>query len=750
MASRIVKLSCAFVLAAVVAGCSDKEAAKQRYFENGNKYLADKKYQEAVVEFRNALQQDDKFGDARYKLAEAYEKMGNPAAAFREFIRAADLLPENNDAQVQAASYLMLAGQFEDAKTRVLRVLDKDPKNVRAQVLYGNALAGLRDLEGGIKEIEEAIALEPGRSQTYSNLAVLRLAQGQKEQAKAAFEKAVEIDPKSVNALLALANYHMSTGGNTEAEGVLKRALAVEPTNALANRALAAFYISTKRVAEAEAPMKALAASSPAPEFKIGLADYYLASGRNDDAAKVLQPLAEQTPPSAAAETRLAAIAYVTDKPRGHQMLDTVLVREATNVEALSLKARWLFAEGKRPDALQRAVAATKADPRSAMAHYLTGTIQMSLRKNTEAIASLNEVVRLNPRAAGAQVLLSRLHLAQGSSDTALQMAEGAVANVPSSPEARATLARSLIARDNLARAEGEVAALVKEYPKSSTAHALDGSLLLQKKDVVGARRAFELAAQLAPNSLEALVGLTRVDILQNRIPDARKRVEARLAAEPNRAEVLFVAAGVYATERDMPKAEQLLRRAIENDPGYAPSYSMLAGVFLAQKKLGPAREEFDRMVTRDPKNTGARTMAAMIVHSQQDLGDAKKRYEDILETSPRAAVAANNLAWLYAEEGTKLDEALKLAQMAVVELRDNAAAQDTLGWVYYRQELPVLAIPAFEKSAELEPQNPTYHYHLALALQKSGDAIRARGAVQRALKLKPDYTEAQQLLASL
>ena len=32
----------------------------------------EQKYDEAIVEYRNALQQDPKFADARFKLAEAY------------------------------------------------------------------------------------------------------------------------------------------------------------------------------------------------------------------------------------------------------------------------------------------------------------------------------------------------------------------------------------------------------------------------------------------------------------------------------------------------------------------------------------------------------------------------------------------------------------------------------------------------------------------------------------------------------
>jgi Tfp pilus assembly protein PilF len=104
--------------------------------------------QEAIVEYRNAIQQDGRYGDARLKLAEAYEKVGNVNQASREYIRAADLLPQNDDAQIRAARYLIRGGRFEDARTRIQAVIDRAPTNVEAQLILGNALVGLKDLDG--------------------------------------------------------------------------------------------------------------------------------------------------------------------------------------------------------------------------------------------------------------------------------------------------------------------------------------------------------------------------------------------------------------------------------------------------------------------------------------------------------------------------------------------------------------------------------------------------------------------------
>jgi tetratricopeptide (TPR) repeat protein len=115
---------------------------------------------------------------------------------------------------------------------------------------------------------------------------------------------------------------------------------------------------------------------------------------------------------------------------------------------------------------------------------------------------------------------------------------------------------------------------------------------------------------------------------------------------------------------------------------------------------------------------------------------------------SPTAVVAANNLAWLYQEDNEKLDDALRLAQLAAARMPDSAEVQDTIGMIYFRKELPALAISAFERSVEKSPDSADYHYHLAMALAKAGEPKRAREAAEQAIKLKPDFADAQKLLA--
>ncbi len=114
--------------------------------------------------------------------------------------------------------------------------------------------------------------------------------------------------------------------------------------------------------------------------------------------------------------------------------------------------------------------------------------------------------------------------------------------------------------------------------------------------------------------------------------------------------------------------------------------------------------------------------------------------------------VANNNLAYMYAEEETNLDNALQMAQTAKMASPDDGDVNDTLGWVFYKKGMPDQAISALQHAVEVKPSNPLYHYHLGLAYIKAGQAPQARMALERAVSLGgfPEVAAAKKALAGL
>ena len=70
----------------------------------------------------------------------------------------------------------------------------------------------------------------------------------------------------------------------------------------------------------------------------------------------------------------------------------------------------------------------------------------------------------------------------------------------------------------------------------------------------------------------------------------------------------------------------------------------------------------------------------------QNRTADAQQTFERVMQLDPKAGVAANNLAWIYLENGGSLDLALHLAEVAKAAMPNAAEVNDTLGWAYYRE----------------------------------------------------------------
>ena len=65
-----------------IAGCANPEKAKIAHVQKGEAYLKEEKFQEASLEFRNAVQIDEKFAPAHWGLARAYEGLQRFQEAF--------------------------------------------------------------------------------------------------------------------------------------------------------------------------------------------------------------------------------------------------------------------------------------------------------------------------------------------------------------------------------------------------------------------------------------------------------------------------------------------------------------------------------------------------------------------------------------------------------------------------------------------------------------------------------------------
>jgi Tfp pilus assembly protein PilF len=138
--------------------------------------------------------------------------------------------------------------------------------------------------------------------------------------------------------------------------------------------------------------------------------------------------------------------------------------------------------------------------------------------------------------------------------------------------------------------------------------------------------------------------------------------------------------------------------------------------------------------------------LLGMIFERQKDFEAAKSCYRKALDKKPDMVAAANNLAFLYAEHGGNMDEALNLILRVGGPSPANPSVSDTVGWIYLKKNMPTQALQYLKTAAAESPGNASIRYHLGLAYRQTGNMNAAKKEFRKALEIDPGLPEAPRI----
>src|SRR6266478_1406604 len=127
---------------ALVACAQSSEAKKQKAVVRGEQYLKDGKVNEAIIEFRTALQIDQNFVPGAQGLGRAYFAKSWYGDAGRELLRAQKLSPDSLSIAVDLGRVLVQVGAWKDADAQAALILGKEPQNKDGLYIRASALLG--------------------------------------------------------------------------------------------------------------------------------------------------------------------------------------------------------------------------------------------------------------------------------------------------------------------------------------------------------------------------------------------------------------------------------------------------------------------------------------------------------------------------------------------------------------------------------------------------------------------------------
>jgi tetratricopeptide (TPR) repeat protein len=783
------------LLAAVIslAGCTNPEKAKAEHVARGEAYLKDSKFQEASLEFRNAIQIDDKLASAHWGLARAFEGLERFPEMIDELRKTVVLDKDNLEARIKLGNYYIAGSRNRadivgESERLAKEVLDKDPKSIEGHILMGSVLFAQQQKDKALAELNHAIELDPRRVESYLSMAKFHIAAREPEKAEELFKRALSVNANSSVAYTEYGKFLAQQNRQPEAEAALRKAVEVSPTDRNATFVLASYYLVSRQFDKAEESYKALAALQPdKPEGQAVLADFYSSIGRTDEAVKIYQDLLSKSPDFVQGRYRLAEILLTKGDPKGATtQIEEVFKKDKHDRSALLLRARMKIQRGQTDDlksAIEDLKDVLRQEPTSRFGLYYMAQANYNLGLMDQARAFASDLEKNYSDYLPGNLMQLQLALSGGKASdytAAMSLASDLLARLEktapdrdNSPQLLAEVRKkALLARGtaelqlrNLgaARQDYELAKQIGE--KDPVVHNSIALVSLAESKPQDAITSFENALNVDATNFDALNGLITLYARNRELDKAHARIDQALSAYPNMASLHYLKAQVFGYQQNGQMVEAELNKALELDQNYLPAYSALAALYIQSKQEDRAIAQYQKIINLRPDNSTPYTLIGILEDQRKNYDAAADNYRKALEKDPNAMIAANNLAWLYATTGKgNLDEAMRLAQGVVQKNPNVAGFIDTLGWVYYKKNLYAAAVEQLRKAVSVsEAQaratnsvpSAAYHYHLALALKETGNREEARRELQAAIKLSErapfaEMEDAKKALAGL
>ena len=780
-----------------VACKEDPIKAKKRYLERGKKYLEEKKYAEAKLEYRNALALDKKNVEALFGLAESDAGTNNFQEAFEAYGVVVELDPKNIEAKVRLGNiYLQFvrdASSVTEAEKYARQALEADPNHIEAHILRAGVYTSKQKWSEAEQDLKKAIELNPKRPESYLSYAKFFQERAKRETDKSKFnteseriyQQALQIDPKFTLGYIAYADFLYGIQRFDETEAQLKKAVDSDPKDRNALASISRFYESRKNFTEAEKYLTRLAeVSGDKNASRAQIIDLHARDGKTDQAIGEYQELLKQSPKYLHAYVQLANL-YLQkdDRTAALVQVEAGLKQSKQDTELLLVRGKINSLNGKLRDAFTDLEQALKQDPRNMMGLYSMTQARLQDGDVEKARAFNNELLKYYPSSPAGILMRGNILLSQEKPDTveatksaekviemvnylkanaAALQSSGVEPEVLPDLEGKGYTLRGLakIANRDLAGAQADFERAVQTDPRNPESQGNLAGLYLVKNDLMKARQSADQVMGMSPVLEQSVTKAVTVLLAQKDFASGIQKLDALIASQPGKkAFLLDQKVRIFSAQGDAANTDATLRQIMQADPNYANAYFEKFALYKSQNQSDQAVNELQQLVTRRPDNprqmAQALLLIAMVDEEKGRYDEAVKNYEKAIGYDNRstvASIALNNLAWLIADKGKgNLDKAAEHARKAIEISPAIASYYDTLGYVLTKKKIHNLAIPQFQKAIQMRPNDPSFYRHLAQAYQGKGDRSSAAQNFQKALSVGGSkYQDAEAVTAEM
>ncbi|MBV5306179.1 MAG: tetratricopeptide repeat protein [Desulfobulbaceae bacterium] len=210
-----------------------------------------------------------------------------------------------------------------------------------------------------------------------------------------------------------------------------------------------------------------------------------------------------------------------------------------------------------------------------------------------------------------------------------------------------------------------------------------------------------------------------------------------------------YWSAQVYLKKNMKQQAMTAYEKSLSVAPDFFAALYALGELNFVTGKAEQAILYYKQALQIEPSQ-GILLRLGLYYENQKQFEEAANYYQKMITGYPDIFLGYNQLAWLYAKQGIRLNDAMDMAKKADKRQPENASILDTMGWIHYHKKEYTQAEKIFEQSLTITPGNPTILYHLGVVQQALGMKEEAKKSLRTALESKITFEEMEEAKKNL
>ncbi len=728
----------------IAGGCTPKTA--ESFLTRGDQLAAKGDQDGAILLYKQAQKRAPLNGMVHYHFALSLQQTGDAANARAHMIRAAELLPDNQDVQVKLGelSYQIYFGDpgrptalLREVEDQAQRIITKWPKiadgyRLQTQVLIEQRrpLEAIQILERTIGKGIKDPSLEAQLSAVYYQQRDFGKA---RKTAEALLDKNGSYGPGYDLLYLQL----MEQKHPDEARAVLERKkqhIAAMPVALQLAAHADAFGDRNGAVALVDEAARRYSSDELSEAYA---GDFWLHRGLFADAHKWFEAGSVAHPQKRGVyAARLMDLELMKKNPEGarkilfdelsHNPNDSLLIAYQAAMQTDSGD------EGERTSARAKLETIVTRMPNSPFVRLHLGRAYLRAGELVKASQQIERSVSLDPNYAPGWVALAETDLQSGRTALAQDRLRALLQRAPSYRPALVLQAKASLARKRPAEAGEVLRKMLDENPNDLeallTLAAAEGSMQHEKEvDAL-----LERARNLAPTDVRPILLRAQWEAASGRPAAALQRLEAARSKFPTNLELRSLMAGLAIRNGNAAlaaKEYKSLSEQFSTNYEFKLGYANALGLSGDRKRAGEEFKELQKMKGNDARvwlNYG------VLMATAGDFPKAKAAYLEAVSKDKFNGYALNNLAYLMARTGDDLQAALHYAEDAKRSMPKSTEIYDTLAYVYLRMGMTRNASAVLEEMMEWAPPQEKERTVRVISMIRRGEAAKVRNEMEQ------------------